>query len=287
MKKAYIFAGISIFLWSTVAVMAKLLLNSLNNFQVLWVSAFFSGVALIVYTIYSGTIREIKAYTFKDYIISALIAFPGTCLYYVFFYAGSDLMPASQAFIVNYLWPIMSVVFACIILKEKMTLKKAIAIFMSFFGVVIVTGSSISSFDKSVMLGTAFCVLGAVSYGIFTAVNKKMSYSKPITMMIGFFEAFIITTVINFINRDLFLPDLMQTLGFMWNGIMTMAVASTLWLVALTMGNTAKISNLAYITPFLSLVWTALILHEPIKLSSVIGLAVIVLGIFIQIKDKK
>ena len=113
-----------------------------------------------------------------------------------------------------------------------------------------------------------------------------MSYSKPLTMMLGYFFAFIITTVINGINGELFLPDGMQIAGFMWNGIMTMAVASTLWVIALTKGSTVKISNLAYITPFLSLVWTFVVLKEPIQISSVIGLVVIVLGIFIQIKDK-
>ena len=51
-------------------------------------------------------------------------------LYYVFYYTGTSNMPASQAFIVNYLWPIMSVVFACIILKEKMTVPKIFALFV-------------------------------------------------------------------------------------------------------------------------------------------------------------
>ena len=52
-------------------------------------------------------------------------------------------------------------------------------------------------------------------------------------------------------------------------------------------GDTAKISNLAYITPFLSLIWTALILKESFNIYSILGLIVIVLGIFIQMKDKK
>lgn len=66
-----------------------------------------------------------------------------------------------------------------------------------------------------------------------------------------------------------------------------MATASTSWLFALACGKTAKVSNLAYITPFLSLVWTALVLKESISVYSVVGLIVIVLGIFIQLKDKE
>lgn len=65
-----------------------------------------------------------------------------------------------------------------------------------------------------------------------------------------------------------------------------MAIANTVWVVALSLGNTAKISNLAYITPFLSLVWTFLILKEPLNIYSIVGLVVIVCGILIQIRDK-
>ena len=57
--------------------------------------------------------------------------------------------------------------------------------------------------------------------------------------------------------------------------------------MALESGNTAKISNLAYITPFLSFIWTGLILKEPIHWNSIVGLLLIVCGILIQLKKKK
>ena len=129
--------------------------------------------------------------------------------------------------------------------------------------------------------------MGAISYGLFTSLNRKVDYDKSITMMIGYSLTFLITTVINWLRSDLFLPSGVQLLGFAWNGIFTMAIANTVWVLALQAGGTAKISNLAYITPFLSLIWTSLILQENISLYSVIGLLFIVLGIFIQLKKQK
>ena len=76
-------------------------------------------------------------------------------------------------------------------------------------------------------------------------------------------------------------------LGFMWNGIFSVAIANTFWVMALETGKTEKVSNLAYITPFLSLIWTSLFLNEEIKLNSLIGLMIIIFGILIQMKDKK
>ena len=40
------------------------------------------------------------------------------------------------------------------------------------------------------------------------------------------------------------------------------------------------------LTPFISLVWTGIVLKEKISFYSVLGLVIIVLGIFIQMKNK-
>lgn len=287
MKKSYIFAATAIFFWSTVAAVCKLLLEALDNFQLLWASSFLAAMFLLIVNIYSGDIKKLSGYTAKDYIVSILTGIPGTFFYYVFYYAGTDILPASQAFIINYLWPIMSVVFACIILKEKVTVRKCLAIAISFVGVGIVTGGSLSGFNVNTIKGAVFCVAGAVSYGIFTSLNQKYNYDKKISIMLSYSVTFVLTTVINGIGGKLFVPDTVQLLGFAWNGIFTMAIANTAWTMALESGNTAKISNLAYITPFLSLVWTFLILEEPLNIYSVVGLIVIVSGIFIQLVDKR
>ena len=286
MNNAYGLAAISIFLWSTVATISKLLLGSLTSFQVLWASMPFAILFLIFISVKTGNIKHLKKYKPKDYIISVLCGIPGTFFYYVFYYSATAIMPASQAFIVNYLWPIMSVVFACIILKEKLTVRKSIAIFMSFLGVVIVTGSDILNLEYSTIIGSVLCVFGAVSYGLFTALTRKFPYDKTLTLLLSYSVTFIFTTIINGVKGDLFVPNLLQLTGFCWNGMFTVAVGSTCWVMALASGKTAKISNLAYITPFLSIIWTAIFLKEPITLSAIAGLSVIVGGIFIQLKDK-
>lgn len=287
MKRTYLFAGITIFLWSTVATTCKILLTELNNMQLLWMNSLIAAVFLFLVNLISGNFKKFKQYTVKDYCIMALIGLPGTLLYYLFYYAGTDLLPASQAFIVNYLWPIMSVVFACIVLKERLTVRKVIAIFMSFIGVIIVMGRSVSALDSSIILGALCCILGAVSYGVFTAFNQKMNYNKSLSLMTSYFVTFLITTIIILFNGGIFMARGDQMLGFLWNGILAVAVANVLWVRALESGKTAKISNLAYITPFISLIWTFLFLHEPITINSLLGLVVIVAGIFIQLNDKE
>lgn len=287
MKKEYLYASVSIFCWSTVATITKVLMTNLNNFQLLWISSFFAFLFLFFVNLFTGKLKKLKEYSIKDFVISALIGLPGTFFYYVFYYFGASQLAASEAFIINYLWPIMSVVCAVIILKEKMNFRKGLAIVVSFLGIIIIMLGKEGGVNKNFLLGAISCVIGAVCYGIFTALNRKFVYDKSISMMNNYVVTFILTTVINGVAGNLFVPTVFETLGIAWNGMFTMAVANTLWILALQRGKTEKISNLAYITPFLSMVWVAIFLKESLSVYSILGLIVIVGGILIQLKKTK
>lgn len=288
MKKQYIFAATSILCWSTVSTVTKLLLNNnINNIQLLWISSCFAFLFLFFLNLFSGKLKLLRTYKLKDFLVSAAIGLPGTFFYNIFYYFGASKMPASQAFIINYLWPIMSLIFAAIILKEKLTFRNILAIFISFLGIVVIILGNAGEQKSTFLIGAISCFLAAVSYGCFTALNKKFTYDKTLSMMTNYLVTFVLTTIINAISNKLFFPSMLQGIGMAWNGIFAMAVADTLWILALAGGATGKISNLAYITPFLSLVWASLFLNEKLKFNSILGLLVIVLGIVIQLKSDK
>ena len=286
MKKTYFLAAVAILFWSTSATVSKLLLGSLDSMQVLYISAMFAGVFLLGWNVVTGNIKRLKTYRAKDYLCTILIGLPGTFFYYLLLYTATDLMPASQALTINYLWPIMSVVFACVLMKEKMTIRKLIAIGVSFVGMAIVVGTDVGNLNSNTMIGAVCCVLAAACYGLFTALNQKFGYDKRISMMFFYLTTFALCGMILGATQNLPQLNGWQALGMGYNGVCNMAIAATAWAVALESGKTAKISNLAYITPFLSLVWTAVFLKEQVRVTSVLGLTVIVSGIFIQLKDK-
>lgn len=287
MKKEYLYAGITILFWSTSSTVSKLLLGSFNSMQILMITSLFACVFLFFQNLIKGNLKELKKYKLNDYVYITMLGILGMFLYNLFLYMGINSMQASQAFIINYLWPIMTILFACLILKEKMTSRKIIAVILSFLGVVMVTFNGNFNVETSSLIGAGCCVLAAVSYGLFSVLNKKKSYNNYISMMLFYFVSFIISLAYIIIFKDWFVLKGVELIGLLWSGIFTSAIAYTFWAIALEKGDTAKISNLAYITPFLSLVWTSLILKEEFSLYSLLGLVVIVVGIFIQMKDEK
>lgn len=179
----------------------------------------------------------------------------------------------------------MIIIFSCIILKEKMTYQKGLAIVLSFIGVVVlVTKGNIFNTNLTSIKGVIFSILAAVCYGLFSVLNKREKYNKYLSTMIAYFVSFVISFIYVLVTGSTFKINNIQFIGLLWMGVFASAVAYTSWALAMDKGDTAKISNLAYITPFLSLVFTHFILHEEISLYSIIGLMLIVVGILIQLK---
>lgn len=196
--------------------------------------------------------------------------------------------PAQEAFIVNYLWPMMVVIFAILILKEKLTLTKLLGLILSFIGVYIVaTKGELLSFTFANAKGDILAILGAVSYGLFSVLGKKHKYETFTSMLLYYCFGFILVLITVFAFSSIPKVSLVQLAGLAWLGIMSNAIAFVFWFKALEHGDTAKMANIVFLTPFLSLIYIYFLLDEPILRSSIMGLVLIVLGIAIQELRKK
>ena len=122
MKKSYLYASITVVIWATLAPVVKLLLNDIPSFEALTISSTFAFVFLLIVNIISGAIKLMKTYRFTDYLIMAGLGFIGLFMYSALYYFGIEQLSSQEACILNYLWPIMIVLFACVILKEKLVL---------------------------------------------------------------------------------------------------------------------------------------------------------------------
>jgi drug/metabolite transporter (DMT)-like permease len=77
-------------------------------------------------------------------------------------------------------------------------------------------------------------------------------------------------------------------LGAAYVGVFEMGLTFILWNKALSLtDNTSKIANLIFLTPFLSLVFIALVLKESIHISTLLGLLLIICGNMMQKIGKK
>jgi len=283
LEKQYKYVTVPILFWGTLATLNKLLLKSLDAMFVLAVSSIVAFVFLFIYNCYTGKLKVLKTYSLADIIKMISLGILGFFCYNLFYLLGIDVLPAQEAMILNYMWPAMIIIFSCIILKDKMTFKKIIATLMSIVGVVVVASEGdISKIALGNLKGIAFCLLAAISYGLYSVLNKKENYDKSIAIMIGYLSTAIIAFVCIAITGTDSTISPGNMFGLLYNGIACNAISYLCWVLALDYGNTAIISNLAYLTPFISLLICAVILHENISSYSIVGLVLIVSGIIVQ-----
>jgi drug/metabolite transporter (DMT)-like permease len=79
------------------------------------------------------------------------------------------------------------------------------------------------------------------------------------------------------------MPSFYGIIGSVYVGFFEMGITFLLWLKALKYSSsTAKISNLVFLSPFISLLFIGLLVGEEIRISTIFGLALIIAGILLQ-----
>ena len=283
MKKNYTYAFLTVFIWSTMAAVVKKMLFDIPNLQALSVSSYLAFFFLAIINIKTGAIKKMKQFSAKEYGIMSGLGFVGLFLYSALYYYGLAQLSSQEACILNYLWPIMLVIFSCIILKEQMTVMKAVAMVCSFIGIVILSMGNSGALGGNRVLGIIACIIAAACYGLFSVLNKKADYDQGISMMV-FWLVVAVFAMFSGLATEKWIPiSGVQWIGMLWLGIVIDAVAYLLWALALKESeNTAKIANLAFLTPFLSLVVSAVFLKEKIQLRAFVALIFIIGGILLQ-----
>ncbi|MCK4980677.1 MAG: DMT family transporter [Candidatus Delongbacteria bacterium] len=290
-KKAYIFALIAVFFWSTVAVAFKLTLTELHHdhIQMLFLASVSSLLILFISIISQKKLHLLKELTAKDFLFSAFLGSLNPFIYYLILFKAYDLLPAQEAQPLNFTWSIMLVLLSIPILKQKISWKSIIAILISFFGVyVISTRGDVLSFRFSNPLGATLALSTAVIWALFWIYNAKDDKDAAVRLFLNFVFGTIYITITILIFSDISNISFKGILGGTYIGFFEMGLTFLLWSKALKLSiTTAKVSNLIFLAPFLSLILIHLIVpNEDVLIATYIGLVFIVAGIYMQRKVK-
>ena len=284
MKKEYLLAGISILSWASTAAVGTLMMDSLSELAVVFYNSLAATVFLLAVSAVTGRLRLLRTLRPKTICLLSALGLLGMFLMSVFFYYGLARLEAQQAYIINYLWPILIVFFSWLILKQPMTARTCAALLLSFFGVIIVaTEGSLTDLAGIDLSGVVACLLGACCYALFSVLNMRVQCDKFVAMLVYYAATTVVSLLCLLVQGSVPVLTAAQWGGTIWLGMVTNGLAYTTWALAMDRGDTAKLSNLAYLTPFLSLVYIFFLLHEPIRLSSYVGLVFILSGVLLQV----
>lgn len=283
-NKAYLFAISAVLLWSTIASAFKITLVYIDYIQLLLLASVFSSIALFLILMIQGKFILLKQLQRKDLLHSALLGFLNPFLYYLVLLKAYTLLKAQEAGTLNYIWPITLVLLSIPLLKQKINWISIVAIFTSFFGIIIIsTEGKLASLEFREPLGVFLAVISSVFWALYWIYNVKDKRDEIVKLFVNFVFGTIYILIVVLLFSDIRNIQLQGIWGSLYIGLFEMGITYLLWLKALKFSiNTAKVSNLVYISPFISLIIIKNVVGEQILVSTIIGLVFIISGIIIQ-----
>jgi drug/metabolite transporter (DMT)-like permease len=283
-RRSYTYALLAILCWSTVGSAFKITLRYVDFLHLLLFSSFVAVVVLGMIILIRKKVRFLKVLTFPDLARSALMGFLNPFLYYIVLLRAYELLPAQEAGTLNYFWPLVLVILSIPILHQRISLLSIVAIMISFTGIIMIsTHGHLLSFHFSDPLGVALALGSAFFWAIYWLINMRDKREEVTKLFLNFSFGFIYILVTFLITGEVTIPGWKGIFGSAYIGIFEMGITFVFWLLALKYSSTtAKVSNLIYISPFVSLLFIHFIVGEVVLISTVLGLFFIVSGIILQ-----
>lgn len=283
-SRAIGFALLAVLFWSTAGSAFKISLRYTEPLPLLLVSVTVAVMLLFIMNMLSSGLRMAFALKPWEYATSALMGFLNPFLYYAVLFEAYDRLYAQEAVVINYLWPVVLVLLSIPVLKQRIAWYQVMGILVSFAGTaVIATGGNFSSFEFRDPLGIALAGGSALIWAVYWLLNLRDKRENLPKLLLNFLFGLFFIIIWSLIRETPIRLPTELLLGGTYIGFFEMGLTFAIWLQALRLSSdTAKVSNLIFLSPFLSLIWVWTTVGEAIFQSTVWGLLLILAGIALQ-----
>lgn len=239
---------LSLLMWATAALFTTHVLR-LPTFEILSITFLVSFLLTATKLTITQTWHKIK----QPWVIW-LIGIMGTYGNDLLYVAAFKNAPPVQADLLNYLWPIMVILFAGFLPREKFTVKHILAATLGFAGayILVTGGHGINGFASQYSAGYILAIFDAIVWSIYTLLSRH--YGSTPVEMIGMYCG--VGAVLSLITHGTVetwtTPNMGELITMVIMGLTTQGAAYFLWDTGIKKGNFKMLSILAYGNPILS-----------------------------------
>lgn len=276
-KKSKLVMAFAMTIFGTIGIFRRYI--PLESSLVALVRGFIGTVVLLLYVLIAkkklsgGKIRE----NFLKLIVSgALIGFN-----WIFLFEAYEYTTVATATLCYYMAPVIVMLIAPLLLKERLTGRKGICIAFAFAGMVLVSGIFSEGIGgEGSYKGIIFGLIAALMYAVVIIINKKMSdigsFDKTI-MQLGTAAVVLLPYVwatggFKGVKLDLLCVVMLVIVGVVHTGI-----AYALYFSAMGGLSANSVAILSYIDPVVAILLSTFLLKESMDVYKILG-AVLILG---------
>ena len=210
-------------------------------------------------------------------------------LYYLVLFKAYSLLPAQEAQALNYTWALTMALLAAPLLGHPLKRIEILAALISYCGVlVIATRGQLLALDFANPLGVGLALLSTVLWAFYWIFNTGSRQDPVAGLFLNFCFALPMLLVYCLWSGELTAVPWRGVAGAVYVGVFEMGVSFILWLHAMKLTrSTIRISSLIFMAPPLSLLLIHHVLGEVVLPSTLGGLALILLGLAVQHRNRR
>lgn len=277
-------ALVTILIWGTTFISTKVLLVAFEPVEILFIRFVLGLIALVIVCPH-----RLRGTTPRQELTFAAAGLCGVCLYYLLENIALTYTLASNVGVILSVAPFFTALLSHIVFQGEEKLRP------SFFGgfVLAMAGIALISFNGSALalnpLGDLLALLAALVWACYSILTRKISaygYSTLITTRRVFCYgiAFMIPAMFLFdVQWNLSaLAQPVYLLNLVFLGLGASALCFVTWNTAVKLLGPVRTSVYIYMSPVITVVTSALILHEPVTPLAAGGMALTLAGLVLS-----
>lgn len=281
------YLSIAASIWGGMYVVVKFVVDYVPPLELVWFRYCIALLALLIIGVLTKQSWRIKK---QDWLLIFMIGLIGNTISIVTQEIGTMLSSAQMGAIITSTTPAFMVLFARIILKEKISVKKAISIILASIGVYIIVGDA--HIDSSQQIGGISLLIAALTWSLMSVLIKRVpeEYSQiavtgySILVAIALLTPFTINPLSELDFQVIMHPSILGCLLYL--GVISTACAFLLWNRGLQILNASSGGLFFFFQPIVGTFLGWLLLDEQIGLSFWIGTILIFIDVLLVIREE-
>ena len=277
-QQAMLYGLGAVALWSTVATAFKVALAWMSPLELMWIAALVSWLLMGALVFKQGNMALALRQGWRTALWAGLM---NPVAYYLVLFAAYDRLPGQEAMALNYTWALAMAFLAVPLLGHRLTRLDVAAGLVAYSGVA--TRGNVFNVAFEDPLGVLLALSSTLLWALYWLLNARDQRQPLVGQWQNFSVGLPVLTMLLLLGPGVQWHGWPALGAGVYVGLFEMGVAFVLWQLAVQkVSRTAKVSNLIFLSPPVSLLLLYLVVGEPMLPSTLVGLVLILCGLGIQ-----
>lgn len=270
-------------IWGGMYVISDVVLTTVPPFTLLTIRLIMGALVLAPFVL-----RQRARPTLPEILRMLAVGFMGFGISVGAQFVGTDKSTAVNGTLVTSSSPAFILLFAALLLRERLTTQRIAAVALATIGVIVIIDPANADFSSETFAGDAALALAALTWGLYSVLVRKVSAQLD-TLVVTFF-AFLGGLVLAIPAAALELPSRpigeitpMTVLGILYLGVVSTAGAMWMWNRAFALVDASVASLFFFAQPLVGTLLSVLLLNQQMTLNLWVGSGLIAAGVLLSI----